>query len=350
MIETLAIRNFRGFRSVALEGLKRFNVIVGPNASGKTALLEAIFLACVRTPEATLRLKAWRGMGDKVAVGDSRASFEALWTDVFFNQHDPIVIEFKDSVQGRRALTVAYSTESAMTLPPGEQRVPLEVTAPLTFEWRLDGRTEIAEAKLTKEKGLEITSISSYYQGVFVHGGPRDANENAKRFSDLSKRKRHLPVVEAVKNIFPMIRDLSVEIEGPDRHVVYADVEGIENKMPLPLISAGINRYLSILLAICAFPGGVVLVDEIENGFYYSAMPKLLASLLLEAEANRNNTQLFMSTHSMEFLSRIWPSIKEYRGDFCLLRTGRSRSGECTVEQIPGNVMEAAIDQNLEIR
>lgn len=44
MIEKLRIENFRCFKSVFLEGLRRVNIIVGRNASGKTVLLESIKL------------------------------------------------------------------------------------------------------------------------------------------------------------------------------------------------------------------------------------------------------------------------------------------------------------------
>ena len=42
MIDKLSIENFRCFKSVQLWDLKRVNIIVGENASGKTVLLEAI--------------------------------------------------------------------------------------------------------------------------------------------------------------------------------------------------------------------------------------------------------------------------------------------------------------------
>jgi AAA15 family ATPase/GTPase len=43
MIDRLIAKNFRCFESLDLPDLTRINVIVGDNASGKTALLEAIF-------------------------------------------------------------------------------------------------------------------------------------------------------------------------------------------------------------------------------------------------------------------------------------------------------------------
>lgn len=45
MIENLLIRDFRGIRTGRIAGFKKINVFVGPNNSGKSALIEALYLA-----------------------------------------------------------------------------------------------------------------------------------------------------------------------------------------------------------------------------------------------------------------------------------------------------------------
>lgn len=45
MVTSLFVRDFRGIHEAQVDGLARINVLVGPNNSGKTALLEAIYLA-----------------------------------------------------------------------------------------------------------------------------------------------------------------------------------------------------------------------------------------------------------------------------------------------------------------
>lgn len=44
MITSLHIKNFRGFEDLEVKGLKRVNLFAGRNNSGKTSLLEAVFL------------------------------------------------------------------------------------------------------------------------------------------------------------------------------------------------------------------------------------------------------------------------------------------------------------------
>jgi recombinational DNA repair ATPase RecF len=82
MIESIGISNFRCFESIRLQDCRRINVVVGRNASGKTALLEALFLASGVSPELGLRIKGWREQA-AVLVSAEQSVYEGLWRDLF---------------------------------------------------------------------------------------------------------------------------------------------------------------------------------------------------------------------------------------------------------------------------
>lgn len=48
MLKSLYIQNFRQFRDLRIEPLKRINLIAGKNNSGKTGVLEALYLLFVQ--------------------------------------------------------------------------------------------------------------------------------------------------------------------------------------------------------------------------------------------------------------------------------------------------------------
>ena len=60
MIKSLEIKGFRCYKSLYLRELKQFNIVVGEGGSGKTSLLEAIFLVAGASPEVWMRLRQWR--------------------------------------------------------------------------------------------------------------------------------------------------------------------------------------------------------------------------------------------------------------------------------------------------
>ncbi len=49
--------------------------------------------------------------------------------------------------------------------------------------------------------------------------------------------------------------------------------------LPIPMVGEGMNRLLSIAVAIANTEHGVVLIDEIENGLHYSVMTKVWAAI-----------------------------------------------------------------------
>lgn len=54
MIENILIKNFRGIQTGQIDRFRKFNLLVGPNNCGKSAVLEAIYLACTADRAASL--------------------------------------------------------------------------------------------------------------------------------------------------------------------------------------------------------------------------------------------------------------------------------------------------------
>jgi recombinational DNA repair ATPase RecF len=81
MLRSLEVENFRGLTKQSLTNLSRINVIVGPNAAGKTALLESIFLGARASPQAGLAL--WHARSQQMALPMGVPGFRAVWGGFF---------------------------------------------------------------------------------------------------------------------------------------------------------------------------------------------------------------------------------------------------------------------------
>jgi predicted ATPase len=113
------------------------------------------------------------------------------------------------------------------------------------------------------------------------------------------------------------------------------------------MISAGVNKFLSLIIGISSHRQGVILVDEIDNGFYYKTLPELWSILLkLTKECDG---QIFASTHSLECLKAAVPTIHEDVNAFTLIRTSKDVS-ECTAEVFRGDDVLSAIESDIEVR
>ena len=352
MIKSLLIERFRCFEHLKLDSLTRFNVIVGDNASGKTAILEAIYLASGGSPELTLRTRAWRGL--PVNVPTVASHVRELFEDIFFNFNTTkdTSIEFVDSHKSRRRLSIFFQTQQEFSFPFGDetgydQGVPV-VTTPIRFQWSTDSQILHTSEIKTEGGKVSFTGTDDTYPGAFLSLSVQNARENAKQFSVLSKRRESDRVINAVREIFPFIRNLTVEADGPDP-ALYADVDGVDRKMPLGLLSFGINRYLSILLAIISFPKGIVLIDEIDIGIFHTHLSKVLRSIVKCAQSPGIAAQLFVTTHSKECINALMPIADQYPEHCSLIRLSHN-DGRSSAHVFGGSEFTAAIEEGFEIR
>jgi ABC-type cobalamin/Fe3+-siderophores transport system ATPase subunit len=349
MIESLSVSNFRGFDSLEIHGLKRINVLVGQNASGKTALLEAIFLASGGSPELALRVQAQRGLSQIFQLTVDRGSYESLWKYLFHlvDQSKTISINLIGTPSNTRSLTIAYVDQESAVLPFGKGDVGSPFIVPIKFVWR-DHKGEVTEAQptITKE-GLNVGGTGEILPVfLFSSSTTMNAAENASRFSELDLQGKSGIVVEALKREFPYIRGISIQVVSgvPTLH---AAVSFSDLKIPLGLLSGGISKLTGILLAVALKPHGIVLIDEIENGLHYDHLRTIWSSLL--SICKEQNTQIFASTHSQECLNAALETIRGNEDDFALIRTERV-DGRCKAQAFGGRQFQSAIEQNIEVR
>jgi len=346
MIQSLEIENFRGFKSLRLEALRPVNIIVGPNASGKTSLLEALFLVAGNTPENSLKLKRWRGLTGKFfAIVPGREP----WQDIFFDlTKAAISISIMDNEWGKRRLDVSLGSEQMITLPFGESPQQQLAYNPISFIWNIGEKTFEAPLQITKE-GLRIGNVPQFSNTSFLTNKGGTQTENADRFSALSKVNRENEIINAMKEMYPFIQNLTVETDPGVGAALFALIKGRDKKIPVPLISDGINKYVSILLAIYFANKGLLLVDDIESGFYYRTIKHMWTGMLKQAKSNE--TQVFAATHSMECLQALRSSVEKDPDSFCLLRMRRNQeNGACEAERFDGKRFAAALEEGFEIR
>jgi hypothetical protein len=350
MIESLEISNFRCFDHVELDDLRIVNLIVGRNASGKTALLEALYFT-LGNPGLAFKLKLWRGMGSQVNYTEHTESRNALWRDLFhkFEQSRVVYIAFKGTGELERAVRISCRLRESQAVTTKKERTTISDIPPIAFSY-FRGTKLLGTVKPEfTDNGVVIKNAPQPAHGQFFPSvAPIDPKETANNFSSLSKKGEHHSIIDAVRDLtaFNFIRDLSIEIAN-DVPMVYASIAGVPEKMPLGLVSTGLSRLIAFLVAIANNQGGIVIVDEIENGFYFDSMKDIWE--LLRKFCERYDVQLFASTHSAECLEAAGEAAAGNEDDFSLLRTERNKDVSI-VRQFTGMSFRNAMMQDAEVR
>jgi predicted ATPase len=355
MLTSIDISGFRGFSSLSLNDLRRVNLIVGPSASGKSALLEAVRLAIGATPPLLWSLNSHRGLLFGFAQPIGREQFESLWSSYFhnFDVNRPIVFKMSDQA-GRHASVKIYFDAKAAVTPTPQMTAPgggsPYTILPLAFERQsFTGESSRALATVLPQNGqihMEPAPELGLAVELFGNAGQHPA-QLAGWFSVASTQNQEKEIVAAVVEAFPLVTDLSVQAIPGQPVLLYASVQNSPRKLPISLVSSGITKFVSIVAAVRQFQNGIVLIDEIENGTYYQKFRQLFSMLNSSSRAAR--TQIFLTTHSLEFLKAASGIIEEQPDDFSLIQIVQGPRGTEAVV-VPGAKAAAAIENNIEVR
>jgi hypothetical protein len=354
MIKTLDIRNFRCFKEMYIRELKRFNIIVGESGSGKTALLEAVFLLAAASPEVWMRLRQWRGFGSAFRLSGTRASYESLFRDIFYNfeKRRPARLEFSDYDGKVRSLKVSYpsqekySSKTIAEFPEGSIDENTFIVEPIVFAWKSKGKEQKSRVDI-KDGKVNFRGFNNIYPVWFSSPLINEAQIVAQAFSELSLKKKSDSLVAAIKLFYPDILDIGVESIAGDLSLCVSTTF-LRERIPIGTISSGLTRFLTIMVAIASNPGGVLLIDEFEVGFYYATLPKVLRTIFSFCQTQ--DVQIIASTHSYEFMQTLVSIMKESEqaeGEFSFLRAER-QGPSCTIKLLEN--FPAAIESAFEVR
>ncbi|MCP5526347.1 MAG: AAA family ATPase [Verrucomicrobiales bacterium] len=367
MFEHVLFQNFRCFESISLKQLRRVNLVVGANNAGKTTLLEGLFLMRgAHNPEISLRLNVWRG------VQQFATTWDEMWGWLFFGKRTDRTIElsaqdtdgleetvsvritppreFEVSVSGQDELPLSSSRRSsAQTTEEGARRIALEVElCDLMIDYHdSEGRKFATRARFTPDGSIRVEQARAPYarKAVFLHTHALNFKEHAEQFSRLKAVGAQEAVVAALRSVDARLRSLDILVIG-GQPVLHADI-GIDRPVPLPLMGEGFNRILAIVLGIVSYPGGIVLIDGVENGLFFSALEHLWEAI--RRAAVEADVQVFATTHSREC---VFAANRVFRGEADALSLIRLQHVGENLEavQLDAKHLEMASEMGLEIR
>ena len=353
------ITNFRCFQSFRIAPLSLVNLVTGVNNVGKTALLEALFLHVGSgIPGLALRINLWRGLG---AVHEWTGM---VWRTLFwqFRSDEPIRFLAEDSKGRKRSLVI--------TVQPAPTGVVEKVPSGMGFEFAKELSCELVleyqegKGKPQKVKGIpeivhkgdllqlqlrsEPPIAKAPFPGIFINSWRQGIpEEEVQRFSDLRIRNRDEVVLEILQHLEPRLERLEI-LSPHGASMIHGHLRGYREPVPLSLLGDGMRRVASLLLALGSARGGVVFVDEIENGVHHSVMRALWDSI--GRAAHLFNTQVIATTHSYECATAAHEAFKaQDTYDFALHRLDRT-DGVVKAVTYDRESLEGAFSIPMEVR
>ena len=324
MLKQFTIQNYKIFEKLSIKDLPSILLISGKNNTGKTTVLEAIFLALdSANPAMFMKHFSWRGV-DAVS-NDGQTLFGLSYHNFDLNRLITLEYSLKEK---RKKISYKFVHSNQFINIRGKdnfevQKEALRTTGAIEISYGLQNPKKAL--LVSHQKGINLDAnqqqkLFQYNEGVM--GGFLSSNisifpEVAQKYSEVDKEKKVDECLKILQILEPKLKSLSLALLG-GKTAVYGDI-GLGKKIPLALMGQGLCRLLAILLNIFYCKNGICLIDELENGFHHSVLPRVWE--LITKYAQVNNTQIIATTHSRELAVGAIEGIpSKLRKDFKYIR------------------------------
>ena len=170
--------------------------------------------------------------------------------------------------------------------------------------------------------------------------------ETINRFSKLVAQGRKRYVKETLRLLLPLLADVEVITDHNGTPFILATTTENE-RLPLQALGGGMTRLFRLFVAFHDVTGGLVVVDEIENGLHYRVLPELWRRV--QAMIREFDIQTFATTHSRECIDAALDAFPNRSDGLAVHALSRHDDGVHAVTYA-GETLEAARDINLDLR
>ena len=287
----ILVKRFRGIDGLELRDLRRVNLVVGINNSGKTSLLESIYLLARQNDEnALFDVIRWRGRFEEhpgnlwlVEQIPACARIEGNF-DKVSNNNNATNLEIRRTfdLDTEVANHSNFLAKLVFESNYADQRQHTDVTLYSNLPRRVNytDRRWLCRAAFTSPFWVSRTDALSEANEAALEAGTK-----SDVIDFISKR-----VDDKIENI---------ELAGKHNRFIVSH-SALTPAPDLSTFGDGTRRIFEICLLVASVQGGILLIDEFENAIHRDLLVPF--AQLVQQLAEKLNVQIFLTTHSKEAL------------------------------------------------
>lgn len=303
MIESITIKNLRGIREGTLERLTPLVVLVGPNSSGKSTVLDGLLIGAGLSPAKSA------GYAVQRRVGLRHGARWLLWRGA----EGPATLEVRFTGDERRISQVHWSEGVSGPLEETLRRRLMEQAE--------DGPYSTVEVEVASSSGSGgaacVVAASNAYLAEECDShlvqpsehvwmvDPRHGFPLHDLYSRISERGRRQAILELLSAVVPglQVMEILTEHENPRLHLTFDD-----HSVPVALAGDGVQMLVRLTLELAGRASGTRLLEEPEAHQHPAA---IRASARAIVEGVRSGIQVIITTHSLELIDALLGALRD---------------------------------------
>jgi len=361
-LRRLVIKGFRGIRELELPELAQVNLFVGSNNAGKSSVLEAIRLFVeadywyrlraaleIVQSHSDLRLQSSsgsRGPVDGAALEEALAAVQGL-----FYTHDGGDSSYRAQIGGDLGSTSALHLSIPVFEKPDSDSGDASPPEPLSPRSRVLRLRVGDRATFSHLSAILRPPIAGRRESLprAQYIGSTGLTNGALRtlWSRVTLAGRESDVESALRILLPDLERVS-QIADVGQGGIVLKLNTTSRPVSLQSMGDGVVRVFGIAAAMVLAQGGVLLIDEIENGLHHTVQAEVWSALFRYAEDL--DVQVFATTHSWEAVDAFQKAAAESALEGMLYRLDRKEDGSVRAVRYSEREVAIAAEQQIEVR
>lgn len=313
MIKSIKIKNYRGIKDLEIDNFKKYNFFIGDNGSKKTTILESLGIAYLLDFFQILEYSIDR----KIKLKKENVS------SLFYNSDINNNIEFILKTDNTPELETTISVDSNLSI--FQDYSSNQVNKYLYTVDKKIGEDRLENNNIYLDKNNQIPYLENTIKNI-----PRNFEKFFKKYNTLIQISDNLKNSKGtIEQIDKIIKNRKKEkllkcLQIIDKDIIdiyindeeiFVEKETLRTYIPISSIGDGMVLALDIISHLIFFDNfEIILIDEIERGIYYKNYRKL-SEIIIDLCKNNQNIQLFITTHSKEFLEAFNEALLESEKD-----------------------------------
>ncbi|WP_315337217.1 AAA family ATPase [Fusobacterium pseudoperiodonticum] len=304
MIKSIRIENYRGIKDLEIDNFKKYNFFIGDNGSKKTTILESVGIGL-----SLLNFEKILGSARNRKMKIKKENISSLFFNSDTNNTIKFILETTDSIKTETVISIDKTLSMFQDFSSSEinndfsnylytikKRIK-EDKLKTNIYVKEDSQIIYKDSKIDKIPLSFQNFLEKYNLSIEISDNLKNSSDTIFQIDRIIKNRKKEELLKYLQIIDKDIKEIYINDEE-----IFVEKETLKEFIPISSIGDGMVLALDIITSLILVDDfRLILIDEIERGIYYKNYRKL-SEIIIELCKDDENIQLFITTHSKEFL------------------------------------------------